>query len=60
MENIQKDVELLFSGKYDILVRAKEGEDEINVSKVLRFLLMFVQDQMERTQKFKKHKLDEE
>lgn len=59
MENIEKDAELLFSGKYDILVRAKEGEDEINVSKVLRFVLLFIKDQLEREQRFKKHKLDE-
>ena len=60
MENIEKDAELLFSGKYDILVRAKEGEDEINVSRVLRFVLLYIKDQIERQQNFKKHKLDDE
>ncbi len=60
MENIEKDAELLFSGKYDILVRAKEGEDEINVSRVLRFVLLFIKDQIDRQQNFKKHKLDDE
>jgi hypothetical protein len=60
MENIEKDAELLFSGKYDILVRAQEGSDEINVSKLLRFLLLFVKDKIERERQFKKHKLEEE